>query len=87
MAATLDHFIYAGRDLDAMSAQFEQMTGVSPAGAAAIPDWARTTRSPRSAATSTSSCSRSIRRRKTSSRARWAAASTRCRRRASSPTC
>lgn len=30
MAATLDHFIYAGRDLDAMSAQFEQMTGVAP---------------------------------------------------------
>ena len=30
MAATLDHFIYAGRDLDAMSAQFEQRTGVAP---------------------------------------------------------
>ena len=30
MAATLDHFIYAGRDLDAMSARFEQMTGVAP---------------------------------------------------------
>jgi hypothetical protein len=30
MAATLDHFIYAGRDLDVMSARFEQMTGVSP---------------------------------------------------------
>lgn len=30
MAATLDHFIYAGRDLDTMSAQFEQMTGVTP---------------------------------------------------------
>ena len=30
MAATLDHFIYAGRDLDAMSVQFEQMTGVEP---------------------------------------------------------
>jgi len=30
MAATLDHFIYAGRDLDSMSAQFEQMTGVAP---------------------------------------------------------
>ena len=30
MAATLDHFIYAGRDLDAMSAQFERMTGVAP---------------------------------------------------------
>ena len=30
MAATLDHFIYAGRDLDAMIAQFEQMTGVAP---------------------------------------------------------
>lgn len=30
MAATLDHFIYAGRELDAMSAQFEQMTGVAP---------------------------------------------------------
>ncbi len=31
MTATLDHFIYAGRDLDAMRAQFEQLTGVSPA--------------------------------------------------------
>jgi hypothetical protein len=30
MPATLDHFIYAGRDLDAMSAQFERMTGVVP---------------------------------------------------------
>jgi hypothetical protein len=30
MAATLDHFIYAGRDLDAMSTQFERMTGVAP---------------------------------------------------------
>ena len=30
MAATLDHFIYAGRDLDAMSAHFEQITGVTP---------------------------------------------------------
>jgi Glyoxalase-like domain len=30
MAATLDHLIYAGRDLDAMSVQFERMTGVTP---------------------------------------------------------
>ena len=30
MAATLDHFIYAGRDLEAMSAQFERTTGVMP---------------------------------------------------------
>jgi len=30
MSLTLDHFIYAGRDLDALSQQFEQMTGVTP---------------------------------------------------------
>jgi hypothetical protein len=30
MAATLDHFIYAGRDLEAMSAQFARTTGVTP---------------------------------------------------------
>lgn len=30
MTATLDHFIYAGRDLDAMSAGFEALTGVRP---------------------------------------------------------
>jgi hypothetical protein len=30
MTATLDHFIYAGRDLDALIAQFEHMTGVTP---------------------------------------------------------
>lgn len=30
MTATFDHFIYAGRDLDAISAQFEQLTGVAP---------------------------------------------------------
>ena len=30
MAISLDHFIYAGRDLDSMSAQFEHLTGVAP---------------------------------------------------------
>ncbi len=30
MAAALDHFIYAGRDLDALRAAFEQLTGVAP---------------------------------------------------------
>jgi hypothetical protein len=30
MAATFDHFIYAGRDLEALSAQFEALTGVAP---------------------------------------------------------
>ena len=30
MTLRLDHFIYAGRDLDSMSAQFEHLTGVAP---------------------------------------------------------
>ena len=31
MSLRLDHFIYAGRDLDAMSAGFAQLSGVTPA--------------------------------------------------------
>ena len=30
MTLRLDHFIYAGRDLDSMSASFESLTGVAP---------------------------------------------------------
>jgi hypothetical protein len=30
MTLRLDHFIYAGRDLDSMSAQFEHLTGIAP---------------------------------------------------------
>lgn len=39
MAATLDHFIYAGRDLDALSAQFARLTGVTPGRGGRHPNW------------------------------------------------
>ncbi len=39
MGATLDHFIYAGRDLEAISAQFERTTGVRPGAGGRHPGW------------------------------------------------
>ncbi len=39
MAATLDHFIYAGRDLEAMSAQFHRLTGVLSGRGGRHPGW------------------------------------------------
>ena len=39
MAVTLDHFIYAGRDLDALSAEFARLTGVAPGRGGRHPGW------------------------------------------------